>query len=346
MIKNRAESSHEKTYSQAQQIIMSYGIILTILLGLFHPASANDWCLCKDEADLDAWWSARAVKPNPEPLPAPDDVGDALAEDIPQEDVAELSNDTAYIDDLDNASKPDYPCAELLESFDTDWNGLVILDARSPEEYQEGHIEDARNLYWRSIQSEGSLNIAQAVSALQNIGVNSTDPIAICGGLYESSYLFWALDYIGHENISILDDDIENFDHELDHVEPALNKSDYTVQTYQELSFNETFLETALKSPYYQLLDGRTSLYDRGIAHLRGDIVMPADQLCDDKGNLKDADELEALFSRLDKNKVQIIYGTPEACSLYFSLKLMGYNATVLDGDQWKKSKLAASSIS
>lgn len=61
---------------------------------------------------------------------------------------------------------------------------------------------------------------------------------------------------------------------------------------------------------------------------------------------IRDAGTLEDLFGRrLDKSGTSIVYGTPEAYSLFYSLRLMGYNATLLEGDWWKDSKWAFSNI-
>ena len=40
-----------------------------------------------------------------------------------------------------------------------------------------------------------------------------------------------------------------------------------------------------------------------------------------------------------------IVYGTPQAYSLFYSLRLMGYNATLLEGDWWKETKWAVSNV-
>ncbi|UEC41641.1 MAG: hypothetical protein METHSR3v1_2350004 [Methanothrix sp.] len=40
-----------------------------------------------------------------------------------------------------------------------------------------------------------------------------------------------------------------------------------------------------------------------------------------------------------------MVYGTPEAYSLFFSLRLMGYNATMLVGDWWKETRWAVSNV-
>jgi thiosulfate/3-mercaptopyruvate sulfurtransferase len=41
----------------------------------------------------------------------------------------------------------------------------------------------------------------------------------------------------------------------------------------------------------------------------------------------------------------QIVYGTPQAYLLYYSLKLMGYNATLIEGDWWKETSWAVSNV-
>ena len=76
--------------------------------------------------------------------------------------------------------------------------------------------------------------------------------------------------------------------------------------------------------------------------------AFPVDvELLYEDDRLSDAATLRDLFSRrdLDKNGTQLVYGTPQAYSLFYSLKLMGYNATLLEGDWWKETEWAVSEI-
>ena len=76
-------------------------------------------------------------------------------------------------------------------------------------------------------------------------------------------------------------------------------------------------------------------------------ISLTAEMLYDDDSKIKDPATLKDLLSRrsLNEKGVQIVYGTPQAYRLFYGLKLMGYNATLLEGDWWMKTKWAVSSV-
>jgi len=78
--------------------------------------------------------------------------------------------------------RKEYPQQEMLTHLDLVRNGQIILDVRTPEEYQSGHVSGARNLYWKELQKGGSLGPAGARVALSKAGVNDSDHIVIYGG--------------------------------------------------------------------------------------------------------------------------------------------------------------------
>jgi thiosulfate/3-mercaptopyruvate sulfurtransferase len=62
---------------------------------------------------------------------------------------------------------------------------------------------------------------------------------------------------------------------------------------------------------------------------------------------MRDSADLADLFGRrsLDKNGTQLVYGTPEAYNLFYGLRLMGYNATLLEGDWWEETEWAVRNV-
>ncbi len=249
----------------------------------------------------------------------------------------------------DKAAEMVYPIAELLIPADAELDGLVILDVRSPEEYAEGHIPGARNLYWGSVLPDGidsMLDPHQAVLALKDAGVNSSDPILIWGNLKEASCVFCALDYLGHENLSILDGGIDAFENLVNEA-PVVTKSDYTANLRPWTRVDHDRFGQWMNRSDLHVLDARNIFSDYGRSRLRGGIFFPAELVYDETGSLKDAGELDELFAvrGIHKDKVQLVYGTPDACTVRFALKLMGYNATVLEGGWWSGSEWVVSSI-
>ncbi len=294
---------------------------------------------CPDWINFNDWWDRYHTDSN--------QAGSGSSPgDIREQALASRSqNDEGPTDNADYA----YP--ELLFRSGDDLDGRVLLDARSPADYEGGHLPGARNLYWRSVRPAGTLDPEVAVVELRRLGIEETDPIVVYGNGDDSAYLFWALECLGQENLSRLDGDIEAFsDLELVSNSPEPEESNYSSAVRQGLLVNESMLSQAQESLGVQIVDARSSFSDYASIRISNSMHLKTSDLYSDPeaGTLKRAGELESLFSGrgLDEGKVQMVYGTPEACSLYFALRTMGYRATVLDGEWWRNTNYAKSSIS
>lgn len=294
---------------------------------------------CPDWINFNEWWDQYHTGPNQA------DSGSSPGSLQEQAQKSRSQNEKSETADAEYA----YP--ELLYYPGDDLDGRVLLDARSPSDYEKGHLPGARNLYWRSVRPAGTLEPEVAVEELCRLGVNETDSIVVYGNGDDSAYLFWALECLGHGNISRLDGDIETFS-DLDLVQnsPEPEESNYTSTVRQGLLVNESMLDQAEGSLGVQIVDTRSSLSDYAASRISRSMHMKTSDLYSDPEarTLKTAGELEKLFSGrgLDKEKVQMVYGTPEACTLYFALRTMGYRATVLDGNWWQNTDYKVSSIS
>jgi thiosulfate/3-mercaptopyruvate sulfurtransferase len=219
----------------------------------------------------------------------------------------------------------------------------TILDARDPTDYRAAHLSGARNLYWKSTQSNGNLDPQIMVQALCKLGVNNSDSILIYGDTYDGpSYIFWALRYLGHERLSVLAGGIaEALGAGLvaDTVIPTFPQSNFSIDIQPRLLINQANLPQLLSGAGLKILDAR-DFSEYGQSRLTN-MSMPfdAEKMYDDL-KIKDAKTLEDLLSRrgLDRNKTILVYGTPGAYSLFYGLMLMGYNATLLEGDWWSKT--------
>ena len=107
----------------------------------------------------------------------------------------------------------EYPHPELLET--TEWLAahlddadLVVVDARRPEEYAEGHIPGALNLASPVFKAEGSLETCSAeefAEVVGALGIRPTDTV-ICydAGGPIAARLWWAFTRFGHEQTRYL----------------------------------------------------------------------------------------------------------------------------------------------
>ena len=104
---------------------------------------------------------------------------------------------------------------------DGDWleaqlgdSSVVIVDyGREPEDYETGHIPGASYLPGSATMTRvGGTpmmlpHFETVASALEDVGVDSQKTIVVydeAGGLF-ATRLFWVLEYLGHEDVRVLD---------------------------------------------------------------------------------------------------------------------------------------------
>jgi thiosulfate/3-mercaptopyruvate sulfurtransferase len=323
-----------------QLILAVLGLHPMILPALAGTETGEFCCTCPDYENFDAWLAKKAQ--------LCDNAGNLVGQNgNPTGQTGKLSNGgNIAIIKKDVA----YPNSRIVTFAGSKLDGLVIIDVRPLEEYAGGHLFGARYLYWKETQSNGNFNSTMAESALRKAGINNSDSILIYGGSDDrASYIFWALSYLGFKNLSKLDGGIDGAVKEgvsLDKSMPKIKESNYTSHIVSSLLVNESQLGRWLGRSDVQILDAR-GFIEYGKAKLtNASLPLDASMLYLENFKIKDAKTLdEILGRRLDKAKIQIVYGTPQAYSLFYALKLMGYNATILEGSWWKETKWAVNII-
>jgi thiosulfate/3-mercaptopyruvate sulfurtransferase len=326
-------------------IILARFLLVVMALNLFLSTAlagteTGEFCpTCPDWTDLDGWLAKKEAyeRSQMNGVQQPAKVGNGVTT-------------TAQAEIAVDKPVPTYPSAGILAHAGSSFDGSVVLDVREPEDYRRGHIPGARNLYWTDLSHGDSLDIALAESMLRAAGINNSDSVLIYGDADEGAdFVFWALSYLGHSNLSKLNGGVDaawSAGISPDDSIPFVVESNYTVRPVSYLLVNKSRLESLLDQPQVQILDAR-DFAEYGMSRLtNASIPMVAEKLYDDL-MIKDVASLEELLERrsLEKNGTQLVYGTPEAYSLFFGLKLMGYNATLLEGDWWQKTQWAVSNV-
>ncbi len=242
-----------------------------------------------------------------------------------------------------------YAQPELITSSSSIKSDQVILDVRSGPDYLAGHIPGARSLYWKNMQEKGILDPSSAKEALGRVGVNESDRLLIYGDSGEGAYfVFWALNYLGHKNVSLLDggaDAAQGAGVAFTMNAQSPLPSNYTVRIVPWLLVTPDNLESMLELSDARILDAR-DFFEYGQNRLGNESICLSQDKLYENSRIKDARTLEDLFDRrLEMSGTAIVYGTPQAYSLFYSLRLMGYNATLLEGDWWKETKWAIRNI-
>jgi len=243
-----------------------------------------------------------------------------------------------------------YPVSGILTRASAIGREGVILDVRAPAEYQRGHIPGARNLFWRELQKDGALDSAAAEKALRTAGVNSSDSLLIYGGSDEgAAFVFWVLCYLGQQNVSLLDGGVEAAQGAgifQEKSEPSIPTSDYSTSSIPWLLVTPSDLDRFLSLSDVQILDAR-DFSDFGMGRLSNSSIPLSAENLYEGSKIRDSATLEELLGRrgLSREGIAIVYGTPQAYRLFFALRLMGYNATLIEGDWWKKTRWLVSNV-
>jgi len=242
-----------------------------------------------------------------------------------------------------------YALPELITSPSSIKSDQVILDVRSQPDYLSGHIPKARSMYWKDLQRNGILDPALAKEALGRAGVNESDRLLVYGDSGEgAAFAFWALSYLGHKNVSLLDggaDAARGAGASLTTNAPSPLPSNYTAHIAPWLLVTPDNLESMFELSDVRILDAR-DFFEYGKDRMTNKSICLSQDKLYVNYRIKDAGTLKDLFGRrLEDSGTAIVYGTPQAYSLFYSLRLMGYNATLLEGDWWKETKWAVSNV-
>jgi len=126
--------------------------------------------------------------------------------------------------------KPDYKLGDFNGAFDKNYfcdakqvflmlkqNSSQVLDARSPTRFlgqeaepragvRSGHMPNAKNLHYKSLQIEGNLvNIEQLQQCFQQVNIENKPLAMSCGSGVTACVLALAADILGYKNIQVYD---------------------------------------------------------------------------------------------------------------------------------------------
>ncbi|WP_373019943.1 sulfurtransferase [Thiomicrorhabdus sp.] len=235
---------------------------------------------------------------------------------------------------------------------------LVILDSRSPEDYQQNHIPGALNFpeVWTYIDKQIDGRIAQPAriqNLLQSLGINTDTSLVIYddGKMANAARVFWTLEVYGFTDVRVLD---QGYDAWLDHNYPVDDLIPKTQTSNYIPTLNHDRLATKLttliasKTPNQIIIDARPNDAYKGLVssakrfgHIPTAINIPASHnLAEDHQltHLKSTHELNELYSFIPKKSKIIIYcaiGRISATN-YLALRELGYNVANYDAS-WKE---------
>jgi len=237
---------------------------------------------------------------------------------------------------------------------------VVIVDARSPDDYAQGHIPGAVNLPSQSLATRSSEEIEtgpwrdRAVEQLGTLGITPSNMVVAYDdqGSYFAARMRWALKHLGHEQAAILDGGLSawtKLGQTLSTDTPARAPTTYTGTTDPERLATAQYVLSRLGDPSVQILDVRTlAMYtgeDPGTFKRSGHIptALHLDWVnnvqAEQPRTFKSLTELQALYDGigLDRNKEIIVYcnGGVWSANTTFVLEMLGYPRVRLYSASW-----------
>ncbi|MCC6174420.1 MAG: sulfurtransferase [Chloroflexi bacterium] len=237
---------------------------------------------------------------------------------------------------------------------------VVIVDARPPDAYAQGHIPGAVNLPSPSLATRSSEEIEtgpwrdRTVGQLGALGITPSNMVVAYDdqGSYFAARARWALKHLGHERAVILDGGLSawtKLGQPLSTDAPARAPTTYTGTTDPERLATAQYIRDRLGNPGVQILDVRTlAMYtgeDPGTFKRSGHIptALHLDWVnnvqAESPRTFKSLAEIQALYDGigLDRNKEIIVYcnGGVWSANTLFVLEMLGYPRVRLYSASW-----------
>ncbi len=235
---------------------------------------------------------------------------------------------------------------EMLVPIEDISDSDILIDV---SEKTTEFIPGAVILSYDAFLLNGGLKSVQEVSQiLGGAGISANDSVVIygeclpCGGgPAASTYIYWMMKSLGHENVRVMDGTIDDWK---GLGLPTTNENNTGIRPGVSYVPNYTSKFIAaydyVKSGTPQIIDART-IEDFGAGSIPGAINIPYDRvLKDDK--LKDEASLKKTFAILNKNRPVVVYtGTGiKASVVWFALELLGYDAKLYSWQDWVVNEL------
>jgi len=236
--------------------------------------------------------------------------------------------------------------------------GVIILDVRSKNDYEVGHIKNSINfpvaLTYYNKKVNGKIQKPQLMQKyLKERGIDTRSKIVIYdeGGLVSAARVFWALEVYGLTQIQILDRGYKYWRHKnlaTSQSIPKIKPSQYIAKINHKRLASKFATQLAINNKNKVVIDARSLPAYQGkvsvakrFGHIPGAISVPFEENIVENSefeSLKPINELQDLYADIPEDKKVIIYCKIGLVSTtnYFALRELGYDVANYDAS-WRE---------
>ena len=238
---------------------------------------------------------------------------------------------------------------------------VVILDiGRDFEDFEAGHVPGAAYVQREVIAVErdgvgGMLPEPEVVAAdLAELGVSHGTPVVVydAGRGTWSSRLFWALEYVGHEQVHLLDGGItawEQANLALSQEIQVPQRGDFVAQVREQLLADQEYVEGHLERDDVLILDARSPAEYRGEdvraergGHIPGAVNLDwVNNSSGEDPRFRPIEELSEIYAEAmqghDGEVITLCQGGFRAAHSYVALRILGYEEARMYDGSWSE---------
>jgi len=257
-------------------------------------------------------------------------------------------------------NSPNIHKTDLL--IETDWlsrhlndAGIRIVDLRSREEYDKGHIKNAVHLNFKDIIGDETarrkLPPENTPEILGNIGIEKNTLVIACDddSSHYAARLFWILEYFGHKKAAILNGGYKKWlkeNRELTDLVPYIRRMIFEPQPDPEKMATAEYILKNMSNPEVVILDVRPKdeytgdkIRAKRGGHIPGAVNIEWKESMNDDQTFKSQEVLNEMFSEqgVTKDKEIITYCqlAVRASHTYFTLRMLGYPRVRVYNGSW-----------
>jgi len=234
---------------------------------------------------------------------------------------------------------------EMLLPLDEVSEGDILLDV---SENTSIHIEGSVYIpYMEFFVQPGVLKPVEEISTiLGKAGISREDSVVIygeclpCGGGPSvATYVYWMMNSLGHENVSVLDGTAGDWSAAGRATSGSANllpEKEYTPL----MNSNYTATYDLVKGGQVQLIDARTAR-EFATGTIPGSINMPYESVLNDL-KITGEERLDMVFMVLNKDQPVVVFTNTgmKGSLVWFALEMMGYDARLYSYQDWMANQL------